>query len=492
VGHRTVNRWVEWYRKGHANTKGERDTPPGLEALKPLPRADRGQTRVLDPALVDRAARLRAEEPGRSAATLVEMLRQEAVARQEEPPAIGEATLAYHLRARGATRRDLKGEGRAFPRYEHPYRNAVWQGDWTQGLPLPDPTNPGKTRLCHLHAFLDDHSRYVVHGEFYFRQNLPCLEDCFRKAVLKGGIPERTYWDNGAVYQARQIQLVAARLGTQVIFATPYAPEGKGKIERWFRTCKETFYPEARRADLKTLEELNAFFWAWLDTVYHAREHSELGQSPRARWEAGQSGVRVPDPASLVDLFLWEEKRQVDKAGCFHLAGNPYPAGEHLVGRQVTVRFDPFDMTRVRLYVNGGFVETVEPLTLTSRTFRKALPRRKEKPAPLESSVAYRKQLSRGYRREVEATLAQARPPEANGCLTRPELAALLCQVLGGRSLTVAEAASLADFFTRYAPLRADRTRAALLRAVEEKGATRHLRFYLDAVRDSRLERREG
>jgi hypothetical protein len=43
--------------------------------------------------------------------------------------------------------------------------------------------------MSHLHLFIDDCTRYVPHGEFYFRQNLPCLEDCFRKAVLKGGVP---------------------------------------------------------------------------------------------------------------------------------------------------------------------------------------------------------------------------------------------------------------------------------------------------------------
>ena len=62
-----------------------------------------------------------------------------------------------------------------------------------------------------------------------------------------------------------------------------------------------------------------------------------------------------------------------------------------------------------------------------------------------------------------------------------------MCEFLA-RSLTVAEAAAVADCFQRNAPLRADRVRAALLRAVEEKGTARHLRFYLDAVRNSRLE----
>ena len=252
VSRRSLNRWCDFYRHGRKNEQGVVVTEPGLVALRPLPRADRGTPRVVDPALVDRAVELRRELPERTTGTLVELLKSEAREKGLQELGLEEATLAYHLRQRNATKKQLKLEGKAFPRYEHPRRNASWQGDWSQGILLPDPTNPNKTKLCHLHAFICDHSRYVVHAEFYFRQNLPCLEDCFRKAILHGGIPEMAYFDNGAVYQSKQVQRIAGRLQMQVVFATPYCPEGKGKIERWFKTCKESFYPEARRANLQS------------------------------------------------------------------------------------------------------------------------------------------------------------------------------------------------------------------------------------------------
>lgn len=489
VSLRTVQRWCDWYRHGHKTEEGVLVSCPGLDALKPARRSDCGEARVLTPEIVERAVRLRAEEPSRSTNTLIDLIVAEYEARGEAAPPLEQHTLARHMRAKGATRKQMRREGRAYPRYEHAHRNDVWQGDWTQGIPLPDPTDPTKTRLCHLHAFIDDHTRYIVHAEFYFRQNLPCLEDCFRKAVLRGGIPSSTYWDNGAVYQSRQIKLMAARLGTQVIFATPYAPEGKGKIERWFKTVQSAFYPEARRANVQTLDDLNTFFWGWLEESYHNREHSELKTTPRARWEAGVEGARFPTPGSLVDLFLWEESRRVSKTGCIQLGGNRYAVSEHLVGKEVDVRFDPFDLSKVRIHADGVFLETVEPLTLTSNTFRKASPRRVEKPLPLDSSENYRKRLSAGHRRDVEAVAARARQGGRHSdCLDRAELAALLCEALAGRQLTVMESATLADFFRRNAPLRAEATRHALQGAVDEKGAQRHIRFYLDAIRDARME----
>ena len=179
-------------------------------------------------------------------------------------------------------------------------------------------------------------------------------------------MPEQVYWDNGAVYHSRQIQLVAARLETRVIFATPYAPEGKGKIERWFRTVKDSFYPEARGAGIQSLAQLNEFFWGWLDRSYHSRTHSEIELTPQAAWDAGAQLVRYPEPALMIDLFLWEEKRRVDKSGCIYLSGNTYPVAEHLVGKEVVVRFDPFDLSRVRLYEGGVCSQILEPQSLVS------------------------------------------------------------------------------------------------------------------------------
>jgi putative transposase len=488
VSRRALDRWCQWYREGHLNDDGEVLTDPGIDALKPIARDDRGKPRKLDPATIDRAVELRREVASRTTSALIELLKGEALLAGREEPSICETTLAYHLRQRKATKKDLKREGKAYRRYEHPHRNSNWQGDFSQGILIPDPQNPKKTRLCHLHAFIDDHSRYIVHAEFYLRQDLPCLEDCFRKAILKGGIPSRVYWDNGAVYKSRQIQIVAARLATQVIFATPYCPEGKGKVERWFRSVKDAFYPEAKHADIRTLAELNEFFWAWLERVYHARIHSETKETPLARWEAGSVNVRFPAPAQLVDLFLWEAKRRVDKSGCIQLSGNLYSVAEHLVGQEVTVRFDPFDLTRVRLYEGGSFSQTLEPQTLVSRTFRKAQRKEEEKAGPLESSGQYRKIISERHRDQAQNVQARLRGPHGS-CLTESQFLTLLTDSLGcARQLTAVESTLVREFFPRNAPLGGAQVEAALAKAIAAKGPSLHLRYYLEAIKASRSE----
>jgi len=249
---------------------------------------------------------------------------------------------------------------------------------------------------------------------------------------------------------------------------------------------KTSFYPEARRANIQTLQDLNEFFWAWLEQ-YHEREHSEIETTPRARWEAQAANARWPDPATLAEAFLWEEHRKVDRTGCVNIDDNAYPVPEHLVGQSVSLRFDPFDLSKVRVFHNGEYVDTVSPYEVTSNTFRKALPRRPETPGPLESATAYREQLSRSFRQRLQRAVDGSTPRDpGTDCLTRPEFAALFAERLTGRMFTEAENHALADFFVRHAPLQTHVVDAALLLAVEEKGSGRHVRFYLDAVRTAR------
>lgn len=478
VSKRSISRWCNYYRKGRPSSNG-----PGFDALLPDVRSDMGLARNLDQAVIERAIALREEAPSRKTGRLIDLIVSQAKLENKKPPEIRESTLNYHLRARGATRKKLRSKSRVFRRFQHPHRNSCWQGDWSNGIWVPHPTKPGKMRQCFLHGFIDDRTRYIPHAEFYFRQNLPCLEDCLRKAILKGGVPEMAYTDNGSCYQARQFKLMTARLGTRLVFATAFCPEGKGKIERWIQTVQDDFFEEAQLAGAETLAELNTFLWAWLDKVYHTRKHSTTKHSPRDLWEAEAERMRVVPPEKLVDIFLWEEERTVDKSGLFQLDGNKYPVSEDLVREKIQVRFDPFDLSKVRVYHNGAFIEVVSPEKTVSHTYAKAMPRRHDKQAPLESSKAFRRQLSEEYKAKVNETMA-ALPKEAENSefLTERSFYELLKTVLSRHELRPAEKNQAHEFFQRYAPMAKKLAEKALTELVGEKGNRLHLRAYLTKI----------
>jgi len=335
----TLRRYLKTYRE------------KGFDALRPLPRTDTGTPRAFPPEVLDKAIALREEQPARTTQTLVDILqRDESISL---PRSLNVHTLTTHLRRRGKTRRGLAQTGKPYRRFERDHVNSLWQGDALVGPWLPDPYAPGKKRRAHLFCFIDDHSRLVPHAEFFFDEALPRMERVLKVALLRRGIPLAVYVDNGQVYSSTQFNAACATLGIERIQTAPYSPQAKGKIERWFETLRAQFLPEVEASNLTTLAELNESLWAWLECVYHQHEHSETKQTPLARYTAGLGQVRHADPETVRRAFLWREKRKVRKDTTLSLQGNRYQVEPQWAGRTLELRFDPFDLSQVELYLDG-------------------------------------------------------------------------------------------------------------------------------------------
>lgn len=461
VAPRTLRQWIRLYRLR------------GLDGLHGGSRKDKGVPRAVPPEVIERAKFLKSEEPKRSSRTICDLLASEGMG------LVSPSTVGYHLRNDPPEPEPGAGKPpKVFRRYEHKHPNDCWQSDMTDGLWLPDPADPHKMRKCYLHGFIDDHSRLITHAQFYWRESLPALENCLRRAITAYGLPEICYWDNGAAYRATQLRKMAARLRVQIVFATPYSPEGKGKIERFWHTLKDALYPEAQRADIQTLDELNKFLWSWLEAHYTHRVHSQTKQTPHDRWEAGRHRIREVSPEELADTFMWEDDRHVTKTGEVCLGGNRYPVPAELVGQRVVVRYDPFDLSEVRIVLRGRLVGSFRPTELVSHTFSKAQPA-DDKPKTLTSSKGFKDRLvAKVNERDDRWAAAVASTPTAQ---TDAEFAIQMSALLAGRLFDEAERAALAEFRRHYGsrPALTDRVVAD---AVALKGLERPLAYYTDAI----------
>lgn len=347
VSLRTLERYIQAYRKG------------GWEALLPSERADKLQCKQIAPDVLEKAVALKLENPTRSVRQIIAILE---LARFAPPGTIKESTLSKQLRRRGMTRKDLeKGKTGQFRRFEADYRNACWQGDVQHTLYLPHPDRPDKKKMAYLVVFLDDYSRYVVHGQFYFEERLPRLEDCLKKAILKHGIPEMIYVDNGAIYSSHHFARICGRLGTELKHTRPGRPQGRGKQEKFFRFVDLSFVPEAydliEQGKIQTLEDLNCFFAAWLEVAYHQKIHNTFKQRPANRYHKCEQPIRHIPPHELVEIFLMEETRVVDKTNCVSLMGTIYEIKGAIAGDKVQLRFDPYDMSMVQVWKDGKRLE---------------------------------------------------------------------------------------------------------------------------------------
>ena len=349
----SLRRWEKAYRQG------------GFEALKPRPRSDRGRSRVISTETLDRAEALKRELPTRSARTIGDILERDQASPIPEDQ-IAPRTLRRLLAVRGVTTARLTRTQTTFRRFERSHFGDLWQSDATDGLFLPDPANPSAKRQTFLFAFIDDHTRLVPHAQFYWNEQLPRLEDCLKHAIARYGCPLAIYADQGSVYRANQLNLACATLGIQRILATPYSPEGKGKIEKFFNFVQSDFFQEAALSpSVVTLDDLNQSLLAWLEVIYHRKVHSEIGQSPLDRFRQDESpAVRPLDPLALRNAFLFRASRRVSKTGTFDFLGNRYTAPGFLVGQTIQVRYDPFDLSMLEIWLNEQRLDNAQPARL--------------------------------------------------------------------------------------------------------------------------------
>jgi putative transposase len=351
----TLRRWEKAYRQD------------GFEALKPKPRADRGHARALSDETLQRAEALKRELPTRSARTIVDILGRDRASPATETP-LATRTLRRHLSQRGLTRARLTAHSTAFRRFQRPHFGDLWQSDAMDGPSLPDPARPEALHQTFLFAFIDDYSRLVPHAQFYWNEQTPRLEDCLKRAILRYGCPKAIYADQGQVYRSNQLDTACATLGIQRILAQPYSPQAKGKIERFFGFVQSAFIPElALSASVHTLDDLNQSLLAWIEVVYHRKIHSETSQTPLDRYHNDDApAVHPVDPLTLRNAFLFRVSRRADKTARVSFQGNRYSVQSFLAGQTIELRYDPFDLTHVEVWLNNQSLAQAQPEHLKS------------------------------------------------------------------------------------------------------------------------------
>jgi hypothetical protein len=290
------------------------------------------------------------------------------------------------------------GEAAAvFGRFEAADPNDLWCGDGLHGPRVGD-------RKTYLFAFLDDHSRLAAGYRFGYAEDTVRLAAALRPALAARGVPAGIYVDNGSAFCDAWLLRACAKLGVRLVHSQPGRPQGRGKIERFFRTVREQFLVEVTDTTSEDLAaagidhatallELNRLFVAWVETEYHRRVHTETGQNPLARWEAGWERLgrtpTIPTAGDLTEAFLWSEYRSVTKTATVSLHANTYQVDAALVGRRVELVFSPFDLETVQVRYRDKSFGTAVPHTISRHAHPKAKPETPESESPPRTGIDY-------------------------------------------------------------------------------------------------------
>lgn len=475
----TIRKWLATYKA------------KGFDGLKPQPRCDQGHTRKIPPEVFEKAVALKKEAPQRGVAKIIRIMETSGLIK---PGDIKRSTLSRLFKEHGFDRKTLMKSHKIHRAFEAEHSNQIWQSDILYGPYLPDPKAPEKNKRTYLAAFIDDCSRLVPHAEFYWDEKFPALENTLKKALLKRGIPQILYVDNGKIFSARRLDAVCAALGIRKISCQPYSPEGKGKIERFFRTVREDFLAEPEVQKVQTLPELNKLFWGWLEVAYHQRVHSSTNATPLERWQQHLGHYHRPiDEKDLIELFLWQVKRKVSNIGLVSVDGLDFEVDGLLKGRHVEVRYNPFDLSWIHIYYQDRFFQKAYPFKL-GRWSSAAKSQPQEPPKPTPTGIKPLQQLAQKHREQKQEHAAQlvgltpaSPPPEP------PFTIAMFIHMIATALETAPEAMHareiqrLQDFWKTHQPLRAETVGLAMAKAILTHGNNQHIDVYLNAIKALQL-----
>lgn len=323
----TIEKWYLNYKKY------------GFDALVPKARADAGMSRKLDDDVQEQIRYLKSNYPRMSAAAIFRHLSANGAITDGE---VSESTVCRYvnqvqLELKQTPNRDMR-------RYERPHINEVWCGDSSVGPKLTDEN--GIRHRVYIIALIDDASRFITGIDIFYNDTFVNLMSVLKSSISKYGRPKILNFDNGKSYRNKQMELLAARIGTTLSYCQPYTPTGKAKIERWFRTMKDQWMASLDMRDYHSLDQLRGSLISYVQK-YNQSAHSSLhGSSPQDRFFSEPEQIRRLSEDQIQTDFLLEIERRVSADSVIVIDQVEYEVDFRFAKQRIRLRYSP-DMKEI-------------------------------------------------------------------------------------------------------------------------------------------------
>lgn len=340
----TIERWFYRYQA------------EGFDALVPKRRTDTGKPRKMDDDVMEQIKFLKQEYP-RIPATLIH---QKLIDNGTIRP--GDISLSTVNRFINRIKAEEKiSAGRDMRRYEREHINEVWCGDSSTG---PYLKADGKKKRTYIIALMDDASRMIVGIDIFFNDNFINLMSVMKTAVTRFGRPKILNFDNGSPYRNKQMELLAARIGSVIHYNRPYTPTGKAKIERWFRTMKDMWMSQLNMNDFNSIHELRDSLLTFVNT-YNKTVHSSLnGRTPENRFFEESCIIRRLSDRDIETSFLLEYERRVSADNVVVINETEYEVPYVYAKQKITLRYSADFET---VYVVNKDTDELTPVKLLNK-----------------------------------------------------------------------------------------------------------------------------
>jgi len=339
----SLERWYYDYKKS------------GLPGITPKERIDIGRPRALPDNAISMIQSLKEEFPYITGKAIYNKLIEEGVI---NAAGTSLATVQRYIRFNGLK---LPSENTlTMKAFEMEFANDCWQADTSQG---PVIKISGRKTQTFLISFLDDASRMIVHAQFYLNDNAVNMQDSFKQAIAKFGVPKMIFVDNGKSYDNLQLQLICASLGIVLAHSRPYIATSRGKIERAFRTIKDGWMNAVDWNTFSSLDDVNESLSAFLSDRYTNNNHSSLNCTPKERFLRDYERLRHIPVEELDFHFLHRKECRVTNAATIKLLGTEYEVPQQFIGSKIKIRYLPTDLSELFVFSNDNkLLHTIRPV----------------------------------------------------------------------------------------------------------------------------------
>ena len=327
----------------------------GLPGITPKERIDHGRSRVLPGDAIEMIRGLKEDLPYITGKAIYTKLVEGGAINAADTSL---STVQRYIRNNGLKRPPVNAlEMKA---YEMEFANDCWQADTSQG---PVIKISGRKHQTFLISFLDDASRLITHAQFYLNDNAINMQDSFKQAIAKFGVPKMLFVDNGKSYDNLQLQLICASIGIVLAHSRPYVATSRGKIERAFRTIKDGWMNAVDWGMFASLDDVNASLAAFLSERYTNSTHSSLNCTPKERFLRDYDKVRHIPAGELDFHFLHRKECRVTNAATIKLLGTEYETPQQYIGSKIKIRFLPTDMSELFIFSDDQkLLHTIRPV----------------------------------------------------------------------------------------------------------------------------------
>ncbi|HCW03952.1 MAG TPA: hypothetical protein DGK91_05050 [Clostridium sp.] len=331
---KTLEKWEEYYRK------------KGMDGLMPKERSDSGHSRVLDETAVNEIHRLKEMFPRINATLIYTKLIEDGFINQHQVSLSSIQRFIKHNNLKSAVNPNQK-DRKAF---EEEYPCGMYQADTSYTCYINE---NGKVRRTYLIQIIDDHSRLIVGSRFFYNDNAYNFQLVLKEAISRYGICKKLYLDNGSTYSNEQLTLICGSLGVVKLHTPIRDGASKAKIERSFKTLKESWLYGFDSSTVSSLEELNRIL------VDKVRERNTsvnrmIGETPIERYQRGVNHVKIPKSKEWLDeCFLNRVTRRVNLDSTISIDKVYYDVPMQFIRAKVEIRFLPDRMQDAYIFFEG-------------------------------------------------------------------------------------------------------------------------------------------